>query len=1683
MARSGFVLSLSSLPFHANAIPQSLPRAVSVVVCQKRQNPTRRFPFFTSAFLFLFLTLRMAVAQNGGTEGTGLQPTETTNGEVSVDTLDVNLDIPIVSKSGIGLPLTFGLHFNNNHWIPGAGSQPWYSATFSSATNGWTGLYGGLNLAGQVIGYSGGACYYEGTPYMRIQGYADANGNAHLWGLPVTLGPGGTFGTCSTVSSFTGLFNDGSGITLSLVYGGQDSAIGRDGTVFNVENSEDTSTIKDVNGNTITQTLGINGSGQVVATLTDTFNVVELTLTLPTGNNCGSGTSAYTYTYPTSTGSANVTVSCTSYTIQTYFQCTGILEANTTANLPTTITLPDTSFYTITYESQVAGSVTGRIASITYPNGREVTYSYTGAHNGINCADGSTAGLTRTDSVDGTYTYTRSTNFLTTTLVGPSPANNTTVYTFSQQSAAPKDMFLVQKVTNQGSGTALRTDVYCYNGTETNCTTAAAPGYITQMDVYTTMGSMTTSSRVSTTFDSYMNKTSQAVYGFGASTPTRVAAWSSFGSYWNGSLTSPRCLAIGSGVHNVPCQVSLTDGSGNPLRNSYYVYGSSSNPGSLLSQTVWAGGTTYLTSNNAYNTNGTPQYAKDFNGNQTTFTFSACNGVSNAVLTKVVPPISTLYTQYTWDSGCNGAKMMSATDPNGFPASATYNDPFWRPNSVTDQLLNTVNISYGYSPLTTEAQMTFSAGSSGSSDFDVFNTADGLGRPLYAQQIEAAGGSWDTVQMGYSWNATGRVTTKTMPCATSKGSGCSNGITTTTHDALGRALVATDGGGGTITNTYTGHSSGCGQSLLGCLDILSVVGPAPAGEVVKQIQKEYNGVGQLVSECQLSSATGTTSCGQANGGTGYLTSYYYNADGTVASVVRGSQTHSFTYDALGRTLSATYPESATKNFFYDSAPSTPGVACSGLGLLTNSSPLGNLLKTYDANGTTTCYSYDSMNRVTSVAYSGTNWDGENKYFVYDSATVNGVNMTIALGRVAEAYTAPTASGTKVTDEGFSYTGRGEVSDVYQWSTNSNGYYHTTATYLANGALYTLNGIPGNSGTPWTYGLDGKGRPFSATESSSNNMVSGTTYNSADEPCLITLGLGDTDTYVYDNASCTTPLVTGRMTSYTFSIGSTPTTFTGSLSWNPNGTLRGLTTVDAINSGSETETCSYGTSSSAGYDEFGRLLQVNCVNGSTNVWNQAFSYDMYNNVTKTGSVTWACTACYNSSNNQYNSTLGSVSYDSNGNLLTDTFHTYTWNQDNHPKAMTDVNITLIYDAFGRMVEQKTGSAYQQILISPVGPVALMSKQNLTQYRMPLPGGDVDVTGIYFYHKDNLGSVPLVSSRGGRASIAARLFAPYGESYNNAGITGDISFTGDYQDVVAGTFDTPNRELNPNQGRWISPDPAHSSWNAYAYSTNPMSETDPSGMSTVAQLKRLDLQTTMSWDGYSADGNRNPLNIALPGAGGLGPLDGCGAGCQGDDPFGAAFGDILGNPNFGVSTVNAVTRWALSGDPGPAGDDGIPAMSVLASDVGVYDEDLDAYMFYSDVWDAANNGPSWGATFFSTLGNGLLHGVRQPGQSFSECVNQNITTMTFGTVDPSKLFNQALGQLEGAATFLSIATVPGMGSSGVPIGPLMAGSFAQAMGQTGLSAAAFMRAAAGGMQTLAVAGAATVGAGIGSSINCR
>jgi hypothetical protein len=93
---------------------------------------------------------------------------------------------------------------------------------------------------------------------------------------------------------------------------------------------------------------------------------------------------------------------------------------------------------------------------------------------------------------------------------------------------------------------------------------------------------------------------------------------------------------------------------------------------------------------------------------------------------------------------------------------------------------------------------------------------------------------------------------------------------------------------------------------------------------------------------------------------------------------------------------------------------------------------------------------------------------------------------------------------------------------------------------------------------------------------------------------------DQDIYTYDQN-------TGRMTGFEFEVGNTPANLSGTLTWNPNGTLAELKVVDGFNSGGS-ETCYSNSLASPlgyGYDDWGRLLEFDCGSGN---WGQEFSYD-------------------------------------------------------------------------------------------------------------------------------------------------------------------------------------------------------------------------------------------------------------------------------------------------------------------------------------------------------------------------------------------------------------------------------------------------------------------------------------------
>ena len=761
----------------------------------------------TLAVIFLSVATA-AFAQAPILTAEGTQPYDALYSEIALDTLNIHLDIPIVNKQGTSLPFSFGLHFNNNFYNSSTFGNQWYPQGLVSGTSAFGWLIGPAQVFGAVVAYSSPCSGHSGTTVYSLEGYEDPSGNFQ------TFGPGyyivSSLSACAP-TSVSGQLIPGSNLTFNFSVNSSQNLVASVTTFVGVTttpalfltsnlNPTPGGPITDTNGNKITLSSTVNPGKQ---TYTDIFGVQELEYTgqgycqFTDSGNVTLGDTSTTYTYPTATGTAAVVVTCKQYTIETKFGCQGIAEfpppypPYPPIYLPDTITLPDNSTYKFTYESQVANTVTGRLASVTYPSGAVYSYTYlTG--NGQFCVDGVPGGLERT-TPNGTWTFSRTgVTFSsgTTTVVGPQPAGNTTTYSFYKGILTEKQVF-------QGSGTtALSTDVYCYNGNQTNCTTPnSITTPITEMDDYATIGTMSTSSRIKTIFDSYNNVTSKTFYDFGATTPT-TQVFTSYGQSWNG--TSCTGYPSGTYIYNTPCYSHTENSAGTDLAKTQITYSNTAHP---TTTAKWTSGTSWLTNTATYNPNGTVATARDANGALSTYAYSGTGGCNNLLPTSVTItgtglPSGGLTTSQTWD--CNGSVVTSATDANGAITTTKYalsgvSDPFYRPLSAVDALGNTTN--YTYTLTTLESAMNFNGTAS---TIDTLVTFDSLGRQIFAQTRQGQGKStFDTVQTTYGWSTTGTVTTTSVPYSgtAAQAAPSGTGVTTTLYDALQRPLSVTDTGG------------------------------------------------------------------------------------------------------------------------------------------------------------------------------------------------------------------------------------------------------------------------------------------------------------------------------------------------------------------------------------------------------------------------------------------------------------------------------------------------------------------------------------------------------------------------------------------------------------------------------------------------------------------------------------------------------------------------------------------------------------------------------------------------------------------------------------------------------------------------------------------------------------------------
>lgn len=1082
----------------------------------------------------------------------------------------------------------------------------------------------------------------------------------------------------------------------------------------------------------------------------------------------------------------------TAETVKTTFGCAAYPDQTLSGKYAVTeVQYPDGINLYFSYEA-ITGGITGRIHQLTYRTGGTAIYTY----GSMNCPSLIPSWVTRT-TADGATSYTfamNGTHGTTTTVLDP--GKNKSVYYFQGTDSnglpvqgTPLTLTEVQVFQNTGSVgtpsyTLLSTTIYCYNNNTTNCPTTKAAYPILHKDIYVAPGSKTTYSRTHYDYDTGCSGscglvTSVAEYAswvaIGAGTADNTTAIT-YGS-WNSGTSS--CGAVGSNIISLPCHVKTTDSASPPhtLSEALYTYTSK---GFRTQAQNWTG-STWITTSASPNTNGTVASSTNALGKSTTYSYGDCNGMlpTNST-TLMAGGAYSLFTDTTWD--CNGGKLMSFDDNN---ASFTYGyDLLFRPTSQRDNS-NGYEVDESYlAPTVTQVTDSY---------VSTLLTVDGLGRRIRSQATD--GSNYDTVTTSYGFNGTQFQTSLSEPCIVGINSDCTENHFLTV-DPLGRGISSSTTNNETVNTSFNQN------------DVSVQLGPTP----FKTTQTELDPLGRVTSICTLE-GTGGNVCGQVDGNSGILNSVSYSygvATSTVADT-RESQTHTTTRDDLGRITSVSLPESGTTYYYYDTA------ACA------NSGPSsGNLTCSTDANGVTTVYFYDAINRLTDVNAVTASGDYCRRYR-YDIAT-NGIQTAPTGyvgnnlgGRLMEAETDNCVPPlVAITDEWFAYDHEGRITDIWEMTPNSGGWYHTTATYATNGQLASLSGVPGQA--TYTITLDSNGRPNLSTLGTTT-LVNGVTYNGAGQVKQFGYGTGsNNDAYEYDTN-------TGLMSSYTFTAGTK--SMSGTLHWNANRTLNQLVVSDGWNAGGS-QTCNFG------YDDLGRLTTDNC--GS--VWTQTYTYDDYDNFSKSGSSNW--TPGYQINNPSNNHIIG-ASYDSDGQLLYDLNNSYTWDGYHNMTSARAGNSFAVcggtagtcvtYNALGEPVEVNVGGTISEILYSPAGKAAVMNGSTVRRMYLPLPGGSTAtiIGGTnYINHRDWLGNTRLQANLNGGSNLDSA-YTPYGEIYATFGNSPQQSFTGLKQDLFAGLYDAEFREFDQSSGsRWLSPDPARASWNAYSYPTNPNSFVDPLGL---------------------------------------------------------------------------------------------------------------------------------------------------------------------------------------------------------------------------------------------------------------
>lgn len=525
---------------------------------------------------------------------------------------------------------------------------------------------------------------------------------------------------------------------------------------------------------------------------------------------------------------------------------------------------------------------------------------------------------------------------------------------------------------------------------------------------------------------------------------------------------------------------------------------------------------------------------------------------------------------------------------------------------------------------------------------------------------------------------------------------------------------------------------------------------------------------------------------------GNVMQFIYDAQGNLITIVDplGNQTQRV-YDAVSRLVSLINPRGFSTQFRYDDLNRLTEIADARQGITRFAyDSNGNLLTVTDAKGQATTYTYDNMDRL----LTRTDALGRTERYEYDQngnllrfTDRRGQVTTFAYDRLNRRTGATYANGRTRAYE-YDAVGRlirteDSVSGSVELTYNSLGRLIQELT--PQGVIaYTYDALGRRTKmtiagqAPVTYQYDAASRLIQVAQGSLVVIIG---YDAAGRRTSLTYPNGASTSYSYDAASRVTSIVHNG----------------------PAGLIESLTYA---------------------YDAGGNRTSINRANGPALLLPAAMTaaaYDVANQLI------------------QFNSAI--LTYDANGNLISDGVNTYTWDALNQLETISGPNLfaSFTYDALGRRISKTVGGVTTQFLYDGQDIVAeiqggAVSVTYLRSLNIDESFVRQSVNGNEYYHVDALGSTLALTNSAG-AVTTTYAYEPFGRTQITGTSGNPFQYTGRENDGT-GLYYYRARYYSPTYHRFLQEDPigfAGGDVNLYGYVLgNPVSWIDPLGLKLCA-----------------------------------------------------------------------------------------------------------------------------------------------------------------------------------------------------------------------------------------------------------